>query len=107
MRAARSSSEVNTTARPSFSNSVGSAAERLRMAPLGRERAEQRDEAALRLERVGERLDDARGRRRRRLGAASRSPSVSPVTVMQSRWSSGFSSRSTAPMPPAAKRSSM
>ena len=39
--------------------------------------------------------------------AASRSPSVSPVTVMQSRWSSGFSSRSTAPMPPAAWKSSM
>ena len=35
MRAERSSSELNTTARPSFSNSFGSAAERLRMAPLG------------------------------------------------------------------------
>jgi hypothetical protein len=35
MRAARSSSEVKTTARPSRSNSFGSAAERLRIAPFG------------------------------------------------------------------------
>ena len=35
MRAERSSSELNTTARPSFSNSFGSAAERLRIAPFG------------------------------------------------------------------------
>ena len=35
MRAARSSSEENTTARPVFSNSAGVAAERLRMAPSG------------------------------------------------------------------------
>ena len=35
MRAERSSSEVKTTARPSFSNSFGSAAERLKIAPFG------------------------------------------------------------------------
>ena len=35
------------------------------------------------------------------------SPSVSPVTVRQSRWRSGFNSRSSAPIPPAAKKSSM
>src|SRR5438093_4159790 len=35
MRAARSSSELKTTARPSFSNSLGSAAERFRIAPFG------------------------------------------------------------------------
>jgi hypothetical protein len=35
MRAARSSSEEKTTARPSFSKSFASAAERLRMAPFG------------------------------------------------------------------------
>src|SRR5260370_41102530 len=35
MRCARSSSEVKTTARPSRSNSLASAAERLRMAPRG------------------------------------------------------------------------
>src|ERR1700687_1416740 len=35
MRADRSSSEVKTTARPSFSNSLGSAAERLKIAPPG------------------------------------------------------------------------
>ena len=38
MRAARSSSEENTTARPSCSNSLASAAERLRIAPLRRQR---------------------------------------------------------------------
>src|SRR6266550_1416721 len=35
MRAERSLSEVKTTARPSFSNSLGSAAERLKIAPFG------------------------------------------------------------------------
>ena len=35
MRAARSSSELNTTARPSRSNKLGSAAARFRTAPLG------------------------------------------------------------------------
>ena len=52
MRAARSASEENTTAPPSCSNSFASAAERLRIAPLRREVAEQRDQAALRLERL-------------------------------------------------------
>ena len=39
--------------------------------------------------------------------ASSRCASVSPVTVTQSTLSSGRSSRSTADMPPAAKKSSM
>jgi hypothetical protein len=42
---------VNTTARPSFSNSFGSAAERLKIAPFGA-RAEQRDQPADRLQRL-------------------------------------------------------
>ena len=58
MRAARSASEENTTALPSCSNSLASAAERLRIAPLRREIAEQRDQPALRLERLLARGDD-------------------------------------------------
>ena len=68
MRAARSSSEENTTARPSCSNSWASAAERLRIAPLRREVAEQRDQPALRLERLAARRDDRAVDPRRALG---------------------------------------
>jgi hypothetical protein len=51
MRAPRSSREENTIARAVFSNSAGAPPERLRMAPVRRQRAEQRDQPALRLQR--------------------------------------------------------
>ena len=71
-----------------------------------REVAEQRDQPTVRLERLLARGNDrAVDSTRRRSPAARRS--VSPVTVMQSRCSSGSSSRSSAPMPPAAKKSSI
>ena len=70
-----------------------------------RQRAEQRDQPALRLQRIIEGFDDGAVDGTVRRGKPFRQ--VSPATVMQSRCSSGFSSRSTAPMPPAANRSSM
>ena len=51
MRAARSASEENTTALPSCSNSSCVGRRALEDGALGREIAEQRDKAALRLER--------------------------------------------------------
>ena len=50
---------------PRCSNSLASAAERLRIAPLRREIAEQRDQPALRLQRLVALGDDACGRPRR------------------------------------------
>ncbi len=72
----------------------------------GRQGAEQGNEAALRLDRLGARADDGAVDRVAG-GLASRSPSVSPVTVMHDRSRSGASSRSTASSPPAANRSSI
>ena len=62
---------------PSCSNSAGVAAERFRMAPSGASEPKQRDETALRLERVVERpdrraVDRVAGVRGQALAAASR-----------------------------------
>ena len=73
---------------------------------LGRQRAEQRDEPAHGLQRVGERLDH---------GAVDRAGGCGEPLAPRSRRSrsgnrgasSGCNSRNTAPMPPAANRSSM
>ena len=106
MRAARSASEVKTTARPSCSNSLVSAAERLKMAPLGARLPNSAmtpplgSSGSSRAAMIERSIQWSRS-------PASRSPKVSPVTVMQSRCRSGASSRSNAPMPPAAKKSSM
>ena len=106
MRFARSSRESNTTALPSRSNKEASAAERFRMAPFGASepnsatRPPSGSSGAASAEMMARSTQASSS-------PASRSPSVSPVTVMQSRSSSGFSSRRMAPMPPAAKKSSM
>ena len=105
MRAARSASEENTTALPSMLEQLGVGGRALEDRALGREIAEQRDQAALGS--IGASRAAMIERSIHASPSASRSPSVSPVTVMQSRCSSGLSSRSSAPMPPAAKKSSM
>ena len=105
MRAERSSSEEKTTARPSFSNSLGSAAERLKIAPLGASEPNSATRPPLDCNASANGLTTERSTRP--ASTARRWPSVSPATVMQSRCNSGFSSRSTAPIPPAANRSSM
>ena len=73
---------------------------------LRRQIAEQRDQPALRLQRLVALRDDAAVDPGAGI-APSRSPRVSPVTVMASRCSRSFNSRISAPMPPAAKKSSM
>ena len=106
MRAPMSSSDWNTMARPVFSNSDLVAAERLMMAPSG---ASDPNSATSPPSASKGSLAARMTRRSTQppCSAAKRWPSVSPVTVMQSRSSSGASSRSTAPMPPAAWKSSM
>ena len=70
MRADRSSSEVKTTARPSFSNSFGSAAERLKIAPFGASEPNSATRPPLRLQRLGQRPDDVAVDRPGRRGQA-------------------------------------
>src|SRR5213083_234842 len=105
MRAARSSSELKTTARPSFSNSLGSAAERFRIAPFGASDPNSATSPPCFDNGSENGLITARSTH---AGSLSRTSfNETPATVMQSRCSSGFSSRSTAPTPPAAYKSDM
>ena len=107
MRAARSSSDVEHH-RAAFvleQASVGGRAledRAVRRQRCRTARPARRPAAAARRTAAPRRGRPRPGRRRRAARPGSR-----PSTVRQSRCSSGFSSRSTAPMPPAAKRSSM
>ncbi len=106
MRAAMSGRLSNTTARASVSNSEGSAAARLRIAPRGA--SEPNSETSPPTGEIG--LSSGRitaGSAKPASSRASRAPSVSPAMVGVSRWSSGLSRRSTAPIAPAAWKSSM
>ena len=106
MRAARSASEENTTARPSCSNSSCVAAERLRMAPRG---------ARLPNSATSPPCGSSGLSRAAMMRAIDEGAVLGGEALAQRlagdghgvEMQQGFNSRSSAPMPPAAKKSSM
>ena len=102
MRAARSSSDVNTTARPCRleERRVGGGA--LQDRALRRERAEERHQAAHRLHRTPSRAGPRRGRRRGRVGVEALAAASRPSPSWRRGRAAAGARAARRPMPPAA-----